>query len=307
VLLASVTFIPSIGKASGDGGFGRSLERISGVQLAENAVLLHMKPSLEAVMAAKTIVAEHDTNLPKTGVIQINGDYYQRRHWSWNQPIGSDFIRLWVSTDGFIVSNIGAKIVGESNLLLGISNGSQIVPLITESRGKVYISDSDPVLDFLSPYNANTWRYLLNPRSVNRIISYGIGIALFIAGILILLQKSYLILVLPVVAIIPFLITSATAFTTGDIKLIGVQCNWPHDNNSYGIVRALQKSGVDFIFGERGSTVLCVGATMHAKTEHHKLIILEPGASVMLRDGTTINSGVMPLEAVMNFSWKWRI
>lgn len=288
--MAGVSLLPTINRTPAEAqapAFGDVAEKIVGARLPAGAHVAVESTELPPTALPPTIVLEHDARLPSSTGIEILGNYSQPRPWSWNQPIGSEVARYWAAHDGCVVTNIGAMVGGQGNLVLGFAGRSGVVPLVIGGT-TVIITDSDPLLEFLAPYSQSTLGYLLSSTSYERIVGW----------------TYYFFCLIFAVASIGFPPTplalasmslSLTIFAQaelrerlrpGDIRFSGVPKGWPHDVSAWGVPRSMNKEGYRFTIGRVRATVLCVGPGDSADHAGERLVVLSPGSSVHCADGS---------------------
>lgn len=288
--MIGVSLLPTIYRTSADAKgptFGDVSEKVIGTKLPTGAHVVLESIDLPAATLPPTIVLEHDARLPSATGLAVLGNYSQPRPWSWNQPIGSEVARYWAAHDGCLVTNIGAMVGGQGNMVLGFAGKSGVIPLIV-SGTTTFIADSDPLLEFLAPYSRSTLGYFLSSTSYERIIGWAYyALCLLFAGLAIC--KAPIPLALAGISLSLIMFAQAEMrerLRPGDIRFSGIPSGWPHDTSTWGVPRSMNKEGYRFTIGRVGATVLCIGPGDSAEAAGERLVILSPGSSVRCPDGS---------------------
>lgn len=296
--MTGLSLLPTICRTSADAQgatFGDVAEKIIGSKLPEGAHVALESIELPAAALPPTIVLEHDAQLPSATGLAVLGNYSQPRPWSWNQPVGSEVARYWAAHDGCLVTNIGAMVGGQGNMVLGFAGRSGIVPLIV-SGTTTFIADSDPLLEFLAPYSQSTLGYFLSPTSYERIVGWAYH-ALCLLFAVAAMCKAPMPLALAGMSLSLTIFAQAELrerLRPGDIRFSAFPSGWPHDNSAWGVPRSMNKEGYRFTIGRVGATVLCVGPGDSAESAGESLVILSPGSSVRCPDGSSYTAEEAP-------------
>lgn len=287
---------PQTKNAHEGNAIGAVIEKLApNVRLNGMYVLHESKESAEELKASHSVVAEHDTQLPKSYSISTGDDYMQERFWRWNMPIGNDFVRMAVSSDGLIVSNIGTQLTGDGRMVAGLRTNVGSQPLIVATSGSLIFADSDPLLNILAPYQARLIYYLSYSGRILPLVACALAL-IYALGSLIPSRKrnSVVCLCLGVFATAAIALNCVN-FLTGEVRYVGDKPTWPHVKSVYGALSKMQKDGYNFTFGNKDCLVLLVEEGERARWKGELLVILESGSDLVMPGGMVISAGNAPL------------
>ena len=263
-------------------GIGNTIKKITGKDTPSNGQIVYDNDSYREVVNKGTLYLDHDAKCQWD-----SGNFSQNRPWGHNLPIGSEIFRKAILQDGTWISNLGASLTcSNSNFIGGLFQDNELIPLIIKHDGELIFGDSDAVIDCLAPYQKHLISYLAGTNNKIRCFHLGCAICLIVVNF----WAS------PIFIILPCLVNFITVYLPyqGDVRYIGKSHKWAHTELGEGIVRVLQQHGVNVVFGNSGTRVLVVGTDYSASLSGEKVVILEPGAEIII-DGVQYCADITPL------------
>ncbi len=270
---------------------GNTLEKMLGQKLLVNGTLYYANQQYTSITNTGTVYLDHDSCTKYDG-----GKYVQESPWSKNQLIAIEPLRVNVVEDGCLVLNLGSKIV-DKNLapLWGLSSGLDFNTLCAYDGGRLIFGDSDMAGDMLSPYQENLWRQLCGLNSGYRSWLSLTCIAMFTVFFFVRYRLLFCLTVFCIVIL--FRVILNRTHLEGGVRYVGDKIYYPHSTLCYGVVRAFNKLDVPMWFSNKNAKVLAIGARHCATHNGEKIIVLEPGAKVII-DGRTYSAGILPMGTV---------
>ena len=270
---------------------GNTLEKILEKELPENGTLYYANQQYTSITNTGTVYLDHDSCTKYDG-----GEFVQESPWSKNQLIAIEPLRVNVVEDGCLVLNLGSKIE-DKNLapLWGQSSGLDFNTLCAYDGSRLIFGDSDMAGDMLSPYQANLWRQLCGLNLGYRIWLCLVCTVVFTTFFFIKRRLLFCLTVLCIVIL--FRVMLNLTHLEGGVRYVGDKVYYPHSTLCYGVVRAFNKLDVLMWFSNKNAKVLAIGAGHCATHDGEKIIVLEPGAKVMI-NGRTYSAGILPMGTV---------
>lgn len=257
-----------------------------------NGVIVYNTDEQISIEKSTTYFFDHDVrNCPIIG-----GNYYQPRPWMWNQVIAGETIRSAIANDGYLIFNKGAFFNSNAtHIIYSVMDRGKVIPMALNNRGRLILADSDMVTDKLAPYQKTLIRRL-GRADFGYIIFMVLTCALVVLA---LWWKRGDHIILGIILFALLMASCLPHFETGNVRYVGSHVGWCHTNLGYGLARRANEQGLHFTLGNRHTTVLVIADGYSATAAKEKLIILEPGASVII-DSKKYEADSIPLGTADN-------
>ena len=275
-------------------GLGNSVEKILQADMPTLGQLYYANQANTVVTNSGTVYLDHDSF-----TIYDGGEFAQKSPWSQNMLISAEPYRVNAAEDGCLVMNIGSRIRNARvRPLWGLGNNCGFSMLCGYDGKRLIFGDSDLAGDMLAPYQVHLWRHIGGKDIPYRIWMFAVGIVLIIFFVFIIQSPCLATGILCVISLL-FHMVMATPTYDGGVRYVGYDVLYPHTSQAYGLVRALQKSGISKMFTSRKAGILAVGEGHFSKLESEDVVILEPNAGVYIQ-GQLYIAGETPLGPVGN-------
>lgn len=297
---------------------GPSIARLTHRDFPPTGVLCYEQHPADTRQARGSVYLDHGAASP-----YAESTFVQHRPWGAQTPIAAEPLAMAIKRDGVWICNIGTTLVpGTCRYLGGLMQDGHLHTLLGSNRGQLISGDSDFAVDCLAPYQKHLIRHLTGTDTPYRIHT------LLSASLLLLLPaltsgvprdpteapvpsreharnqpsrwgrvrpwSKHLAPCLPLLLPAVAYLLPAWLPENGDVRCIGTHHAWPHTELGEGLVRHLQQHGIPAVFGTRGARILVVGQGHHALWHGESVIVLEPGAQVLIGE-VSYRAGTIPL------------
>jgi hypothetical protein len=213
----------------------------------------------------------------------------QIKPWEGNQLFGDEHILASISQDGYWASNLGGSLQPKGKVRLGSvrhEGGGSFEPLMIETGNRIYIQDSDPLVDWL----AHGQRHIIYELIIGQVGFRLIGVfGLF--SILVMVYRDERLWSKSAFIGIIIAITAHIGFDRlmpreGDVLILGTE-GGPHElSRSAGVMRSMLENGHDLVDSNRPARVVVLSRNQRYKVRGvEKLIILSSGARLQGPNG----------------------
>lgn len=232
------------------------------------------------------ILAEHDPPNDAQVPAILGGQLRQPEPWGQSRLVGQDILMAAIGQDQMLVANVGTNLGSPGTLLLaGVcwTEGAWASPLILQDGDMTIVFDSDMFVNKLAPYQTALLGVLIG--SAQALHGIALLAALALATLRARRMRSYVGAAVVLLTLLAAIAMPVGMSTTGEVRIVGDgPRGWPHSAGGVsGVLRSLAEHGFCVRRGARGATLLVV-AEGSAELDHEHVVVLLPGASVIIGD-----------------------
>ena len=282
---------------------GEALDKALGLALSRDGLYLIDSNKAKAELKPSTIYGEHDIESHDGNNFTVN-NYTQPKRWNSKQYLSSENIRLSLSKDGYHALNFGSALKFQGLNVLSHQHWFNITPVAVVKEGILFFGDSDAFVNRLVPYQINllkTLQYGTCYVKPIHLLLYIIILIFFVIGST--LERPLLIFI-PILLVISLNMMDQQR---GDIRLVSNNRGWPHTVGMYGIARHSQDSGLNYLFGNKGTRILALDRGMKGILRDGENVVIMGSSSKLKHSKGFIYTGETPMGTTSGIKDSYRI